>query len=105
MSECNLLFRVTPATAIANNTTDFFTALSLPSSTGSRIVTVSVALDTAVKLYARLNATNQVLNNDTALTANALYTFSFIMSGSDTLTFRVSAACAVNYMVGVTSLE
>lgn len=96
-------FRVAPATAIAGSTTDFFTAVT-PAG-GARVLSFSVSLDTGVKLYARLNGVNCVLNSDTALTANALYTFTIIVSGADTITFRASAACGVNYMVGVVSLE
>jgi hypothetical protein len=105
MSECNLLFKVPAATAIASNAVDFFAALALQSGTGSRIVSFSVSLDTSVKLYARISGVNLVMNNDVALTANALYTFSFILNGADTITFRASAACAVNYCVGITNIE
>ena len=101
--ECDLFFRVAPATAIADSTTSFFTAKSVP--VGSRVVTISVSLDTATKLYARLNGTNCVMNADTNLAANALYTFSLVISGADTLTFRAGAACAVNYMVITTGME
>ena len=101
--ECDLFFRVAPATAIAGSTTDFFTAKGI--SVGSRVITLSVSLDTATKLYARLNGTNCVMNADANLAANALYTFSFVMSGADTLTFRAGAACVVNYMVITTGME
>lgn len=102
-SECTLFARVTPGGSIAGSSTDFFTVKS--TGTGSRIVTISVSLSGGVKLYARLNGTNCVMNSDTALTADALYTFSLVVSGSDTLTFRASAACTCNYFVAITSIE
>jgi hypothetical protein len=99
---CDLIINVGPALAIANSTTDFgaFTGTN-----PGKVVTFSVSLDTSVKLYIRTNGVNSVLNNDTALTANAWYTFSIIVRSGSSYTFRTSAACTVNDMVGVASLE
>lgn len=106
MADCDLLFRVTPATNIANNTTDFFTAVTLgPTGVGQRICTVTLSMDTAVIVYARLNGVNCALNSGGALVANALYTFSFVLYSGDTLTLRCSAAAAVNVCTGVVSRE
>lgn len=101
--ECDLVFAATAAQAIAGNTTDFMTTYSTLK--GSRVITLSVALTAGVKLYARLNGVNCVMNADTALTADALYTFSFIVSGNTTINFRASGACAITYMVVTSGLE
>lgn len=100
---CDTFQRLDTATAIANSTTDFFTALAPP--LPGRVLTVSVSLDTAVKLYVRINGVNNVLNGDVALVANAMYTFSMITDPKYTYTFRSSAACGVNFFAAVLSME
>jgi hypothetical protein len=103
---CDLMFRADPGATIT--TTDLFTALKFPGP--GKVCTLSIALDTSVKVYVRAGLvgatqTNMVLNSDVALVANALYTFSFIVDPNLTYTLRASAAALVLQLSGVLSME
>ncbi len=99
---CDLIINITPATVIADGTTDFggFTG-----PTPGKLITFTISLSASVKLYVRSGAVNSVFNADVALAANAVYTFTFIARPATSYTFRLSAAATVNDMVGVSSLE
>ena len=101
---CDTVFRLSPGATIAGSTTDFFTAITLTQSV-PKVITFTVSLDTATKLFLRENSVNMPFNNDTNLTANALYTFSFVAYPDVAYTFRAGAACTIQHFIGIQSLE
>lgn len=103
------LAKVTPGAANATNagTVVSFdgsvTSFMMPNAGGPQVVNLSVSLASSVKLYVTVNSVNMPLDNDTALVANAIRTFSFIAVPNIAFSFTLGGASVINYFVVTTS--
>ena len=100
MSETGIIAKGTVFdTSVATATNVFASDISM--SNGRSAIRVTVSVDTATKLKPRLSdgATiiPMILNNDTDLTADCIYTFVFGMDSSLTLNFRHDDAGSVKF--------
>jgi hypothetical protein len=86
-------------TSVATATNAFATDISM--SEGRSTVRITVCVDTATKLKPRLSDGSttipMILNDDTDLTADCIYTFVFGMDSSLTLNFRHDDAGSVKF--------
>lgn len=98
------LARVTPggagATYVSGNVAFDSTATTFTIADGGpRVINLSVSVATSRALSLRVNSVNMPFNGGTALTAGALYTFSFIGHPLDTFSFQLDGASTINYFV------
>lgn len=98
MAEFTNVMRVSPGTAYTTGNDVGSTTVTLADG-GPMVVSITTVVSTAAKLLLRINSTNFTFNTDTALTADALYTFSFIGHPNDTFSFRFDTNCTIRYFV------
>lgn len=96
MIQHDRLARVAPATAYTTGNNVLGTSITI---VNCKVVNISVAVSTAAKLQLYVNSTALAFNSNTALTADTLYTFSFIASNSDVINFRFDTNCTIRYFV------
>lgn len=66
---------------------------------GIKVWTIEVCIGTARIFYIRNGTTNMAMNDGVALTADQLYTFTFIAHPSYPVSFRFAGDCTVRWFV------
>jgi hypothetical protein len=95
------LFRVAPGTAYTAGN-DAVASITLAHG-GPMVVNICYSISTASKLLVRINGVNIPMNNDAALAAGAMGTFSFIAHPNDAFIIRFSIDGTIQYLVGTVS--
>ena len=96
MIQHDKIARVAPGTAYTTGANVLSSDITIVT---CKVVNISVSVSTAAKLQLYVNSTALAFNADTNLTADTLYTFSFIASNSDVINFRFSGNCTIRYFV------
>jgi hypothetical protein len=97
------LARVTPgasnATYTAGDVTfDGSTTTITMNEPGAQVINMTVSVHTSRTVYVVVNSVLMPLNNNVALTADALYTFVFIMHNKSSFSIQFSGATTINHL-------